>query len=221
MRQKPLLILNSLLIVAMLGLSAWAWQHIPNTQEIPVHYDIQGTPDRWGNKWEGLLALPLVAAGLTALFAVVPWIEPRAQNLARSQTAYSATAIAAMVLLVSIHGATVLQAVGWQIPVATVVAVGVSLLLAILGNYLGKIRSNFSFGIRTPWTLSSEQAWNKTHRLGGRLLFGLGMSGAIAALANANQLFVLLMLGGTTGTSLFLIVYSYQVWKQDPDRHSQ
>jgi uncharacterized membrane protein len=84
--------------------------------------------------------------GLTALFAVIPMIDPRAQNLARSQKAYSITAIASILLLFSIHTATVLQALDWQINVATVVSVGVSVLIAIIGNYLGKVQSNFSFG---------------------------------------------------------------------------
>jgi uncharacterized membrane protein len=113
-----------------------------------------------------------------------------------------------------------LQALGWPVEVVTVISVGVSLLLAIVGNYLGKVRSNFSFGIRTPWTLSSERSWHKTHRLGGKLLFGIGIGGAIAALAHANQLFLLLILGGTIGTTLFLILYSYIVWRNDPEQQS-
>jgi uncharacterized membrane protein len=136
----------------------------------------------------------------------------------RSQKAYFMTGISAMVLLLSIHAATVLQVLGWRTNIATVVSVGVSVLFAIIGNYLGKVRSNFSFGIRTPWTLSSERSWNKTHRLGGRLLFVLGISGTIVALVNANQLFLLLILGGSVGITLFLIIYSYVMWKDDPER---
>ncbi|NEQ26899.1 MAG: hypothetical protein F6K28_49330 [Microcoleus sp. SIO2G3] len=174
--------------------------------------------DRYSGKLEGLLTVPLIGAGLTALFAIIPRIDPRSDNLVRSQKAYFMTALAAMGLLLSIHASTVLQALGWQINVATVVSVGVSVLLAVIGNYLGKVRSNFTFGLRIPWTLSSEQSWNKTHRLGGRLLFLLGISGIIAALANANQLFLLLILGGTVSLTIILIIYSYVVWRDDPER---
>jgi uncharacterized membrane protein len=203
----------------MLLLSAWVWNQIPDTQMIPVHYDINGTPDRYGGKIEGFLVTPLIGVGLTILFAIIPRIEPRFDNLIRSQTAYFMTGLAAIALLLSIHVATILRVLGWRIDVATVVGVGVSLLLAIIGNYLSKVRSNFSFGIRTPWTLSSEQSWHKTHRLGGRLLFFLGISGTIAALTNANRLFLLLILGGTVSITVFLVIYSYLVWKDDPDRH--
>lgn len=208
----------SLVVLAMLLLSAWAWNQIPDTQMIPVHYGIDGTPDRYSGKLEGLLAMPLIGVGLTVLFAILPRIDPRSDNLMRSQKAYFMTALAAIALLFLVHTASVLQALGWRIDVATVVSVGVSLLLAIIGNYLSKVRSNFSFGIRTPWTLSSEQSWHKTHRLGGRLLFFLGISGTIAALANANQLYLLLILGGTISLTVFLFIYSYVIWKDDPDR---
>ena len=218
MNNKSLFVLNSLIVLAMLALSAWAWNQIPDTLQIPVHYGINGMPTRYGGKFEGLLMLPLIGAGLTALFAIVPHIDPRSDNLTRSQKAYSAVTLSVILLLLLAHTAMVLQVLGWQINVVMVVAAGVGVLLAITGNYLGKVRSNFSFGIRTPWTLSSEQSWNKTHRLGGRLLFLLGISGAITALANANQLFLLLILGGTISITLFLTIYSYMVWKKDPER---
>ncbi|MBW4461729.1 MAG: SdpI family protein [Nodosilinea sp. WJT8-NPBG4] len=220
MNNRRLLIINSLIVLGMFCLSLWAWQQIPNGQQIPVHYGLDSTPDRYGGKGEALLAMPLIGTGLSALFAMIPQVEPRAYNLMRSQKAYFRVSLATVLLLFLLHTAVILQAMGWPVEVATVVSVGVSLLLATVGNYLGKVRSNFSFGIRTPWTLSSEKSWSKTHRLGGKLLFGLGISGAIAALIAANQLFLLLILGGTVSITLFLVLYSYLVWRNDPERQS-
>jgi uncharacterized membrane protein len=218
MNNKSLFVVNSLVVSIMLAISAWTWNQIPDTQMIPVHYGIDGLADRYSGKLEGLLAIPLTGAGLTVLFALIPRIDPRSDNLMRSNKAYFMTGMSAIVLLLSIHSAILLQVLGWQINVATVGAVGVSLLLAVIGNYLSKVRSNFSFGIRTPWTLSSEQSWHKTHRLGGRLLFFLGISGAIAALASANQLSLLLILCGAVSITVFLVIYSYLVWRDDPER---
>lgn len=209
---------NSLIVLVMLALSAWAWNQIPDTQLIPVHYGVDGLPDRYGGKVEALLVMPFVGLGTIALFAIIPRIEPRSDNLTRSNKAYFMTTLSATGLLLSIHAATVLQALGRPINVAIVTSVGVSVLLAIMGNYMSKVRSNFSFGIRTPWTLRSEQSWNKTHRLGGRLLFLLGISATIAALINAHQLFLILILGGTIGITVALFIYSYWVWKNDPER---
>ncbi len=220
MNNKLAFLLSGFAIFGMLLASWWAWHQIPDTQLIPVHYDLHGTPDRYGGKFEGLLVVPLIAVGLTLLFAVLPKIDPRAQNLVRSERAYAATWLAAIALIAATHFATVLQALGWQINVASVVSVGVGILLAIIGNYLGKVRSNFSFGIRTPWTLSSEHSWHKTHRLGGWLFFLLGISCTLAALAEADVLFLILTLAGTISISFLLIIYSYSAWKADPERQS-
>jgi uncharacterized membrane protein len=218
MNNKSLFVMNSFVVLVILSLSTWAWNQIPDTQLIPVHYGINGLPDRYGGKLEGLLVMPLLGVGLTALFAIIPHVDPRSDHLTQSQKAYFMTALSAMGLLLSLHTAIVLQALGWRINVATVASVGLSVLLAVIGNYLSKVRSNFSFGIRTPWTLSSEQSWNKTHRLGGQLLFLLGINGTIIALVNAHQLFLLLILGGMVSITFVLVVYSYFVWKDDPER---
>ncbi|MEO1147870.1 MAG: SdpI family protein [Cyanobacteria bacterium J06638_22] len=218
MNNKNTFVISSLIVLGMWVLSAWAWRVIPDGSPIPVHYGIDGTPDRYGGKFEGLLLFPIITAALTMLFAFLPRIEPRTQNLIRSQKAYSITWLASIVLLLALHVATVLKAIGWSIDVAAIVSVGVGVLLVVIGNYLGKVRSNFFFGVRTPWTLSSEYSWNRTNRLGGRLLFGLGIGCILATLANANQLFFILVLGGSIGITLFLVVYSYVLWKKDPTR---
>lgn len=220
MNNKLIGVISSLIVAGMLLLSLWTWRHLPDTQLIPVHYGLDGTPDRYGSKFEGLFLTPLIAAGLILLFAVIPQIDPRAQNLSRSEKAYAATWLTTIAFLASIHVATVMQALGWHVNVGSVVSVGVSILLIIIGNYLGKVRSNFFFGIRTPWTLSSERSWNQTHRLGGRLMFLLGIGCILAAMFEANILFFVLVLGGMSGISILLVIYSYLLWKDDPEKHS-
>lgn len=71
--------------------------------------------------------------------------------------------------------ALLLAAAGYPVSVPRVVMLAVGALLMVLGNYLGKLRKNFFVGIRTPWTLSSDSVWERTHRLGGWLFFGAGL----------------------------------------------
>lgn len=220
MNNKLIGVISSLIVAGMLLLSLWTWRYLPDTQLIPVHYGLDGTPNRYGSKFEGLFLTPLIAAGLILLFAVIPQIDPRTQNLSRSEKAYAATWLTTIAFLASIHVATVMQALGWHVNVGSVVSVGVSVLLIIIGNYLGKVLSNFFFGIRTPWTLSSERSWNQTHRLGGRLMFLLGIGCILAAMFEANILFFVLVLGGMSGISILLVIYSYLLWKDDPEKHS-
>ncbi|MEK7072418.1 MAG: SdpI family protein, partial [Patescibacteria group bacterium] len=64
---------------------------------------------------------------------------------------------------------------GYPIDIGIVVPTMIGILFIIMGYYMGKIKPNWFMGIRTPWTLSSENVWRKTHRVGGWLFAGLGV----------------------------------------------
>jgi uncharacterized membrane protein len=218
MTQKSTFIVSSTIILGMLGLSLWTWLTIPH-QPIPVHFGIDGQPDAYGSKFEGLMVLPLVTSAANLLFIFLPRIEPRAENLLRSSKAYSAIWISTITFLAVVHGGAIAVVLGQapRLP-AMMIELSVGLLLMVMGNYMAKIRSNFFFGIRTPWTFSSEKSWYKSHRLGGWLLFGLGLGCITVAIAGNPALFWWLLLGGLGGITLILMVYSYLIWKNDPDK---
>lgn len=218
MNRKLALIISSTIILGMFLLSLWTWVNIPD-RPIPVHFDIEGQPDAYGSKFEGLMVLPLVAIICNLLFVFLPRIEPRAENLLRSSKAYSAVWLSAIAFLAIIHGGTIAVVLRQSAQLSgAVVQIGAGIQFMVMGNYMAKIRSNFFFGIRTPWTLSSEKSWRKSHRLGGWLLFGLGLGCIGAAIAGNSALFLGLVLGGTAGVTLILFIYSYLVWKDDPDK---
>jgi uncharacterized membrane protein len=220
MRQKSALIISSIIILGMFLLSAWTWFHVPD-QPIPVHFGPDGQPDRYGSKFEGLLLLPLVAIACNLLLSFLPRFEPRNEHLLRSNKAYHAVWIAVIALLAVVHGTSIAVILGQSTTLsAGIVGTTAGIFLMVMGNYLGKIRSNFSFGIRTPWTLSSEQSWNKSHRLGGWLMFGLGLLCTLASIAGKPFLFVWILLGGTVGITVILFAYSYFIWKNDPNKQT-
>jgi uncharacterized membrane protein len=91
-------------------------------------------------------------------------------------------------------------------------------LLVVIGNWLPKIRSNFMFGVRTPWTLTSDRTWCRTHRAAGWTFIPLGLATIVlAALMPASNLLGILA-GGITVVVVGLFVYSYVVWRGAPDR---
>jgi uncharacterized membrane protein len=118
----------------------------------------------------------------------------------------------------ALHVFAVLAALGRAANIAPVAGIGIGLLFVVMGNFLGKTRSSWLFGIRTPWTLSSERSWQRTHRLGGYLFMALGLAMVLSALLLPPQAFVWLILGGLLGTVAVLVGYSYLVWRDDPDR---
>jgi uncharacterized membrane protein len=112
----------------------------------------------------------------------------------------------------------VLAAVGHPANVVTVTSLLVGGLLIVTGNYLGKARSNFFFGIRTPWTLSSDLSWDKTHRLAGRVFVAIGAAMVVAGLTESATVFAVVLVI-LLATILLVTIYSYFVWRGDPQKH--
>jgi uncharacterized membrane protein len=87
-----------------------------------------------------------------------------------------------------------------------------------MGNVLTTVRSNYMFGVRTPWTLSSELSWDKTHRLVGRLFVVAGIGVFAASLLGQLLLVFWLLMGSVVVVLVVGFAYSYLVWRDDPDR---
>ena len=220
MKLRPLVIVGSAAVIGMLILSAWAWPQIPDGAQVPIHWGIDGTPDGYGPKWVGLLGIPILTALVVALLLVIPRFEPRRANLERSATAYVAVGIAITLFVTALHVAAVLAALGEDINLGMVASIGIGLAFVVMGNYLGKTRSNWFFGIRTPWTLSSDLSWTRTHRLGGIAFMAVGLLVIVTALVAGPSVAIWVLLGGMAASIVGLLPYSYLVWRSDPDRHS-
>ena len=218
MNLRPLAIAAVVTVGLMLGLAAWAWAQIPPGAEIAVHWGIDGQPDGYASREFALLFIPGLTVLIAGLLSFLPRIEPRADNLARSGPAYVQVAIAVLVVMVAVQLTVVLAAVGSPLSIGIVLGVAIGVMLIVIGNVMGKVRSNFIFGVRTPWTLSSDLSWNKTHRLVGRLFVLLGLTTTVVALIGGLSAFFAVVLGGIVLIVIVAFVYSYRVWRSDPAR---
>ena len=214
---RKIIIFSVLTIIILFAISAYGWVTIPDGQQIPVHWGVNGEVDRYGGKAEGLLLIPGIGVLLTLLLAFLPRIDPRRANLAQSQKSYIAIWGGTLALLLVVQILIVSAALGNPVDIGGIIPVAVGILFIVIGNYLPKTRSNFYMGVRTPWTLSSNLSWDKTHRLAGRLfiLMGLIMIGSVFI---QGALWVWLMMGGLIAMLIALMAYSYIVWKDDPNR---
>lgn len=209
----PFLLLGLTAVVA-----AWGWGQVPHGARVPTHWNIRGEADGYSTKTFGLL-FPVVTAGLLTLLIVFgPRFDPRRRNIERSTDALVATAAAVNFVMLVIGVVVVLEGSGSSIETSRIVFGAVGLMLAVIGNYLPKTRSNFFLGVRTPWTLSSERAWAKTHRVGGRIMFATGVTMTAAAVALGAPVAAAVLGLGVVAELLTTTVYSYLVWKADPER---
>lgn len=200
--------------------SAWVWAQLPAETLLPVHFGLDGTVNRYGSKAEALLTLPAVVLLIALLLALLPWIEPRRRHLAQSMPAVVWILMATMLFMAAIHALMLAMALGHQPPVGRVIGGLLAILWIVIGNVLGKLRSNFFVGVRTPWTLSSELSWQQTHRLAGKLFVAVGLLALLLAIFFGGREALTALLGGTLVVGLVSIAYSWMIWRNDPARHT-
>jgi uncharacterized membrane protein len=224
MKNKPnyknMLFFSGIVFLIALAVTIFTWAKVPADAQIPIHWNVQGEVDNYASKALGLLIGPGVILLLSLLLAFVPRMEPRIENLQQSQKAYQVVWGFMVVFMLGLHLVTTAAALGKDINIATMMSFAMGVLFMTIGNYMGKIRSNFIFGIRTPWALSSEESWNKTHRLGGRLFFLVGLFVFVSAFLQRGELSFGLLIGGLFIILILTYAYSYWVWKQNENRKS-
>jgi uncharacterized membrane protein len=208
------------LFAAMAALSAWAWRVLPAGAELATHWGFDGKVNGTMSKETGLLILPAIALGVIALMLVIPRVEPRREHLIASRKAFFVFWIGALAVLAAGHAMIVLTAMGYALDIPGTLLVAIAIMLAAGGNYLGKVRSNWFLGIRTPWTLSSELSWEKSHRLLGRLFVISALVTLAVRFAIGVEPAYLTFAAAVAASALLAIVSSYVYWKQDPERRA-
>ncbi|MDT7837530.1 SdpI family protein [Aquabacterium sp. OR-4] len=163
------------LIVAMAAAAAYALVQLPPGARVATHFNAQMQADGWSDAATALWLLPGLALALRGLQALLPRIDPRADNLRRSARAVGTVFAAGAQVLAAFQALIVGVALGWWLPRPGFGLVVLGLMLAFVGNVMGKLRPNATVGIRTPWTLADDRVWERTHRVGGRWMVAAGL----------------------------------------------
>lgn len=216
-------VLDALTALTIGGLAALAIgiQVAGPTVPLPMHFDIHGQPDRWGDRSElaGVIAFMAVMAAITA--GPMSWYAKRTPEAARRR----GLEIGQMVSLLAIVGTSAFMV--WMILGRGAAQPGVSmamtaalmsLLFAVMGAFMGRIAPNPVIGVRTPWNYKSRLAWDRSNRLAGRLFFWLGLAGLITAPVLPQPLGFSLLIAGVLIAAGWSVFESWRVWRADPDR---
>jgi uncharacterized membrane protein len=204
-----------LLLGGMLFLAAITWPAAP--ERIPSHWNGAGEVDRYGGKLEGLLLLPALSLGVYLLFLALPRVDPGRANYERFAGAYSVIKIATIVVLAVLYGILHVALRGHPVNMSIVTALIAGGAFIVLGDVMGKTRPNWFVGIRTPWTLSSKMSWSKTHRVGGWLLIVAGLGLLLIGLVRPEWGPGAILMA-SIALVVWAFVYSYLIWRHDPDR---
>lgn len=152
---------------------------------------------------------------LAALYQLLPRIDPRKRNYEKFQAWYDAFGIIVPLLLLVCIIITLTESLRpGSVNVSRTVGLLMGGLLLFIGNMLGKVKSNFFMGVRTPWALSDPDVWNKTQRLGGHVFFLTGLVSLPLALFAPEKVFFVLFLAILLG-GLALTCFMSWKWFQE------
>ncbi|MBY0196806.1 SdpI family protein [Priestia megaterium] len=200
--------------ITLLTLVAWliALPHLPAT--MPIHWGANGEADGFATKINAMILTVGIMVLIYFIIAFVPRIDPRKENYKYFSKTYNILLNAVLLLFFFVNMSTILQGLGYNVPMAYIAPIMAGLVFIIIGNYLQRVRSNYFMGIRTPWTLSNETVWKKTHRLSGKLFFIGGLLILISAFLPDGYKSVI-MWGSIVLCVAIPYLYSYVAYKKE------
>lgn len=205
--------LPALIIIGLVALVAIVLGNdLPD--QVATHWNFAGEADGFSPRGFVTVFFPLLTLGVYVMMLVVPYFDPKRENYALFADAYHGTKTLLVAFFAAIFVIIVANGLGLDVPVEFVLPPLVGLLFVGIGAHLPDVKQNWTFGIRTPWALSSVTVWDKTHRMAGYIFIIGGTVGALSA-----------SVPGVYGISVFFIsiltaallpvIYSYVVFSRE------
>ena len=213
MSTRTTTIISLVLLVAATLAGLLLWNKLP--EPMASHWDVNDQVNGYMSKFWGVFMMPLIVLGMTALFLVIPNIDPLKANIAKFRDVFNLFIVLIVAFMLYIHALTLLWNLGYtDVGIGKSMLPAMGLLFIAIGAMLRKAKRNFFIGIRTPWTLSSDTVWDKTHQLGAILFMASGVLAFIGGFFGGMIAFWMLMVP-LMGSTIFLLVYSYVLYQQE------
>ena len=184
-KYKKTLLITSAVILLPIAVGFIYWDRLPDP--MATHFGMNNEADGFTGKAFAVFGLPLLMLAVQWISAFVTMHDPRRQNISGKLF----TMILWLIPVITLVGSAYLYVynLGHRPNMAVFSRLLLGIVFLVVGNYLPKIRQNYSIGIKVPWTLADEDNWNRTHRLAGALWMGCGLCLCILALTGNESLF--------------------------------
>ena len=209
MKKTELLCVGIILLSFALG--AYFYPQMP--ERIASHWNAAGQADGYMNKFWGLFLLPVISVFVYGLLLIVPAMDPKRDNIAKFRGVFDWFLVVMMGFFLYLHVLTLLWNLGMRFSMTAFLAPAFGVLFYCSGILMENAKMNWFIGIRTPWTLSSETVWDKTHRRGGVLFKAAGVLSVAGFLLPDYA--IAIMVGPILLVSLYLVLYSYLEYRKE------
>ena len=195
------LIITSILTLLPILAGLYLWNQLPD--QVPSHWDVNGEIDGWSSKPFFVFGLPCIMLAFQWLCVLGTAADPKKAN--HSGKVMQLVLWIIPVLSIILSAMTYMVVLGHTVRVEVIMPLIIGLVFTIIGNYLPKCKQSYTVGIKIPWTLHSEENWNRTHRFAGRLWLVCGLGIMLTAFIGGFWVFLPIVLVMV----LAPMVYSY------------
>lgn len=198
-----------LFIVATVAAAAWLYPALPDP--MPSHWNADGEVDGWMPKFQGVAVLPGSAILVFIVFRLIPRISPKGFRTESFSGVLNVLQVATVAFMCFVSFLVLFTAKGVDVRMNQMIFGGMGVLFIVIGSYLGKVRKNFFVGIRTPWTLASDEVWARTHRMAGWTFIVMGIVFLAGTFVPVDPMW---LVGIVVLLAFVPVVYSYLLYRR-------
>ena len=192
-----------------------AFQTLPADAVLAIHWNINGIADGFAGR-EALLIVPITTALVGGLLWLAVRYDPKRANIARSSEALGVVVVALSLLVAVVQSAIINSGFGEAARLDRAVPIAAGAFIAILGYAMPNIRQNYTIGVRLPWTIESEAAWDASHRFIGGIWILVGTVTALLGLLALSEAAIVTLLAGMALSVAGTVYVAYRVWSRSP-----
>jgi len=210
MKKNLVKIVNLALVLGSFIVGLWAYSRLP--ERVASHWNINGDVDGYTSRFGGAFFIPFMILGLYLLFLFIPKIDPKKENREAIMPIFDKFVTIFLLFMLYLYSLTIAFALGRDFDMTQALLPAFGLLFYYIGRMLPQAKPNWFLGIRTPWTLSNNEVWTKTHTLGGNLFKISGILSLLGAFFPRYGFF--LVIGPILIFTVYLFIYSYLEYKK-------
>lgn len=174
--------------------------------ELPTHWNFQGKVDKYSSRFDAMVFTPVFLAIMNIFLCFMVDNDPR--NKKQNNFVMTISKLAMPLIMLVVYSITVMAGLGREIRVSVVIPLFLGILIIAIGNYMPKIKRNYTMGIKLPWTLNSDENWRRTHRLGGLCFIIVGFSLILSVFLKSEIVFLVPLFLG----AIIPAIYSYYLY---------
>jgi len=200
---------NKVIIFVLISLffivASYFYPQMP--ERMASHWNSQGQVDGYMSKFWGLFLMPIISVVLSFFFLLIPRIDPSKENIKKFRKYFDKFTILITAFLFYVYLLTIFWNIGIKFNMSQLMTPALGILFYYCGVLIENTKRNWFIGIKTPWTLSNEKVWDKTHKIGGKLFKIIGIIAFLGIfLPKYAVLFVLIPV---ILTVIYTVTYSY------------